>query len=223
MLALSFGGAVLAACRPANRPGPLRNPSFTKCGAPVLATIEQIIGTNTSDCTPPGAALPDWADMQNYQSPPFWNGTVPGDFRTNYGSVEHSDKNCSDCPCTGVNGRPIFVQVNGVVLTDPTPADDGDTTFNIHTPGTDAVDLFMHEIHCEISQSWKAAGLLPTRAMPSFDAAAMAEQYAGRLIDVQGLVFADLSKVLNRGLCGGHSNSVWEIHPVTAWRLHPGT
>jgi hypothetical protein len=119
-----------------------------------------------------------------------------------------------------VSGRPIFVRVNGVVLSEAELAGDGDTGFKIRTPGSDTTD-FMHEMHCEISQSWKEAGMLTTAAMPTFDPTEMAGQYAGKLIDVQGLVFADLSKVPNVGLCAGHSNSVWEIHPVTAWRLSP--
>jgi hypothetical protein len=226
LLGATAAGAVLSGCRAAAPPatgGPSGswNP-FVRCGRPIVATIEQIIGTNQSDCSPPGAALPDWADMGRYQSAPFWNGTVPGDFRTNYGTVNDSDKDCLTCPCVGVHGRPIFVQVNGVVLTNPLLSDDGDTSFKVHTPGVMG-NVFMHEIGCEISQSWKAASRLPSSAVPTYDATEMLDQYANELVDVQGLVFADLSKFVNEPPCTRHSNSVWEIHPVTGWRLHlPG-
>jgi hypothetical protein len=134
--------------------------------------------------------------------------------------VNDSDKNCNECPCTGVHGRPIFVQLEGVVLSVPDLADDGDTTFDVRTLGT-AENPFMHQIHCEISQQWKESKKLPLQAMPTYDASEMLK-YVGKQVDVQGLVFADLSKVLaDGGLCSGeHSNSVWEIHPVTAWRPH---
>jgi hypothetical protein len=225
LVGATFVGAILSGCTSASRRVPTGtegatgswNP-FVRCGHPIVATIEQVIGTNQSDCSPPGAALPDWADMSRYQSAPFWNGPVPGDFRTNYGTIRDSGKNCLDCPCVGVHGRPIFVQINGVVLTDPELADDGDTTFNIHTPAMNG-NVFMHQIHCEISQSWKAANRLPSSAMSTSDPSEML-RHLGELIDVQGLVFADLSKAVNEGVCSGHSNSVWELHPLTAWRLH---
>jgi len=223
LLGVAICGQVLSACtssRPQGAPARLVSwNSFVACSGPIRATIEQIIGTNENRCSPPGAAVPDWADMSNYQPPPYWNGTVPGDFRTNYGNVSDSDKNCNECPCTGVHGRPIFVQIDGVVLSQPDLADDGDTTFDVRTLGS-AGNPFMHQIHCEISQQWKESHKLPTAAMPTYDASEMT-RYVGEQVDVQGLVFADLSKVTaDGGICSGHSNSVWEIHPVTAWRPH---
>ena len=220
LIGLTAGAAILADCSAFGHPTEHLeswNP-FVRCGRPIVTTIEQIIGTNTSDCSQPGAALPDWADMHRYQSAPFWNGTVPGDFRTNYGTEQTSDKDCLDCPCIGVHGKPIFVEVDGVVLTDVELADDGDTTFNVHTPGITG-NVYLHQIHCEISSSWKDAGHLPEAAMPTSDPDEMARS-VGRQIDVQGLVFADLSKPVEQDLCTGHANSVWELHPLTAWRLH---
>ncbi len=223
LLGATVAGAVLCDCKASAPPATggstgSWNP-FVPCGRPIIVSIEQIIGTNQTDCSPPGAALPDWADMDRYQSAPFWNGMVPGDFRTNYGSVNDSDKDCLNCPCVGVHGRPIFVQVDGVMVTDPVLSDDGDTSFKVSTPGVMG-NVFMHQIGCEISHSWKTAGRLPSSAMPTYDATEMLHQYVGELVDVQGLVFADLSKFVNEPPCTRHSNSVWEIHPVTGWRLH---
>ncbi len=217
---MAAGGGVAALIRAPGAATPTSwNPHFTGCGAPIVTMIEQVIGTVANSCSPPGAAVPDWADMNKLQPPPYWNGAF-GDFRTNYGSVNTTAKSCLEgCPCVGVHGHRIFVEIDGVVLNNAAAADDGDTGFNVQTRDTPPGD-FMHQIHCEISSSWKKAGWLPTAAMPSYDATVMKNDYAGTLIDVQGLVFADLSKVPNKGVCSSHLHSVWEIHPVTAWRPH---
>src|SRR5207245_940767 len=74
-------------------------------------------------------------------------------------------------------------------------------------------------IHSEIDHDWKAAGYCG--AGTTCDPSTLASQtsYASTKIDVQGFVYWDPGHLS----AGYHNYNGWEIHPLTAWRLHQST
>ena len=129
-----------------------------------------------------------------------------------------------------------YTQINGGSLFPPnlTPTGDetsttwGDTTVNLQTNGlpypvgatcspTDNRTC-LHVIHNEIDRDWKASG----RAGPANNCDWLAFlnlppiTFQNKPIDVQGFVYWDDQHVTEQY----HSFSGWEIHPLTAWRLH---
>jgi hypothetical protein len=120
-----------------------------------------------------------------------------------------------------------FVELDGIRL-EPTnrkpwgSGSDGDATTNASDPNRPGISsLYMKSIHLEISRNWGAIELPDGRIRGPF-----LEPYrqqtvwppAGSLVDVQGFVRWDAGHTDEEG----HSCSGWEIHPVSAWRLHRG-
>ncbi|MCL4437369.1 MAG: hypothetical protein M1503_05185 [Thaumarchaeota archaeon] len=98
-----------------------------------------------------------------------------------------------------------------------------DSTFNIYDPTVSSgscsspTDSNCYaRIHLEIDSNWKAAGYCGSGT--ACDNAALASKTSSysTLIDVQGFIFWDPGHELDQW----HSFSGWELHPLTAWRVH---
>jgi len=123
------------------------------------------------------------------------------------------DKRSTSPPCT-VNGNATFVEIHGVqmltltyVVEDCAQYPNGnfcDTTFNFQDPKCASPDLYLCQMHMEIDQAWKSAGI-----------ASQNPPVTNQLFDIQGFVYWDNDHVNN----SWHSFSGWEIHPISAWRF----
>ncbi len=127
------------------------------------------------------------------------------------------NKRSTSPPCT-VNGNTTFVEIHGIqMLTTTYTIEDCaqypngnfcDTTFNARDPKCTNSDVYLCQMHMEIDQAWKSAGIAPQNP-----------PVTTQLLDVQGFVFWD-DRHLNNSW---HSFSGWEIHPISAWRLSNST
>src|SRR5256712_3135338 len=126
------------------------------------------------------------------------------------------DKRSTSPPCI-VNGNATFVEIHGVMFPSSYTVEDCatypngnfcDTTFNVQDPNCTNSDVYLCMIHLEIDQAWKSAGVAPQTPPVS-----------SQLFDIQGFVYWDPN---NNGHFADqwHSYSGWEIHALTAWRVH---
>src|SRR3989454_1034843 len=126
------------------------------------------------------------------------------------------DKRSTSPPCI-VNGNATFVEIHGVMFPSSYTVEDCatypngnfcDTTFNVQDPNCTNSDIYLCMIHLEIDQAWKSAGVAPQTPPVS-----------SQLFDIQGFVYWDPN---NNGHFADqwHSYSGWEIHALTAWRVH---
>ena len=204
--------------------------------APIVVTVEQILGSQTNSlggATENGSIFnpgitssygPDntkrWLTPSS-TTPPGW--VPPG----------------PPCTITNAQGQVVsaFVQINGVERSYPgdfnwnqafVPINGGanytnglqsDTAFNVVTPGyslctsTNTTNC-MHMIHVQIDRDWKGAGYCgPSTFCDNSTLLADTVPYM-TLIDVQGFVFWNPNDLDDNA----HGFSGWELHPLTAWR-----
>lgn len=102
----------------------------------------------------------------------------------------------------------------------------GDTTFTIYDPSTvpdgtgtcttPSDPTCYGRMHIEIDRDWKAAGYCGTGT--ACDENKLFDQTSSysTVIDVQGFVYWDPEHISEQF----HNFNGWELHPVTAWRLH---
>lgn len=178
---------------------------------PVRATIAEIVGTTVS------------ALGGTTRSGGWYTGVSLADRRqwVNTKVVRGVDQKRLVPPPAMVAGVPVFVEVDNVeavAMTDNggVPGTDQDTSANVCMVGQPRSNLTC--IHIEIDGRWKARGWAPPDVPLHVP------------IDVQGYVYWDTphesegdpmdSAPSNYIL--GHYETGWEIHPVSAWRLHHG-
>ena len=205
--------------------------------APIVVTVEQILGSQTNSlggATENGSIFnpgitssygPDntkrWLTPSS-TTPPGW--VPPG----------------PPCTITNAQGQVVsaFVQINGVERSYPgdfnwnqafVPLNGGanytnglqsDTAFNVLTPGyslctsTNTTNC-MHMIHVQIDRDWKGAGYCgPSTFCDNSTLLAETAPYM-TLIDVQGFVFWNPNDLDDNA----HGFTGWELHPLTAWRI----
>jgi hypothetical protein len=124
----------------------------------------------------------------------------------------------STAPSCTVNGNTTFVEIHGIQMLTTTFAIEDcaqypngnfcDTTFNARDPKCTNSDTYLCQMHMEIDQAWKSAGIAPQNP-----------PVTTQLLDVQGFVFWDDGHLNN----SWHSFSGWEIHPISAWRFSNST
>ncbi len=152
-------------------------------------------------------------------------------------------------PCTIKNNEGktigVFVQINGVkrekiVNEDynyrfnkingggimPQGLSQSDSTFNVYDPeivpdngnacSTPEDPTCYGIIHLEIDHDWKGAGYCGKGTICDNEKLEAQTEHHSTLIDVQGFVYWDPNHVTEHW----HSFSGWELHPLTAWRLH---
>ena len=122
------------------------------------------------------------------------------------------NKRATSPPCT-VNGNTTFVEVRGVqmltltnVVEDCAQYPNGnfcDTTSNFKDPKCASSDVYLCQMHMEIDQAWKSAGIAPQNP-----------PVTTQLFDIQGFVYWDDGHINDTW----HSYTGWEIHPISAWR-----
>jgi len=122
------------------------------------------------------------------------------------------NKRATSPPCT-VNGNTTFVEVHGVqmltltnVVEDCAQYPNGnfcDTTSNFKDPKCASSDVYLCQMHMEIDQAWKSAGIAPQNP-----------PVTTQLFDIQGFVYWDDGHINDTW----HSYTGWEIHPISAWR-----
>jgi hypothetical protein len=169
---------------------------------PVITTIPFIIGNQVGSC---GGASEEGGGFPNYLD--GTEGLTPG----------------QPIP-SEIPSDMAFVQVNGVRLESTNRklwgVGDGDATTNSSDPDrTDISNIFMKGIHLELSRRWGTIRLSDGTIQGPF-----LDPYPGQtvwpapgtLVDVQGFVRWDALHDTSTG----HYCSGWEIHPVSAWRLH---
>jgi hypothetical protein len=169
---------------------------------PVITTIPFIIGSQVGSC---GGANEAGGGFPNHLK--GTEGSVPG----------------QPIP-SEIPSSIAFVQVNGVRLESTGRklwgAGDGDATTNASDPGrADIGNIYMKGIHLEVSRQWGPIRLADGSIRGPFLKPYPAQTVwppAGTLVDVQGFVRWDALHTLSTF----HYCSGWEIHPVSAWRLH---
>lgn len=127
------------------------------------------------------------------------------------------NKRSTSPPCT-LNGNTTFVEIHGLqMLTTTYTIEDCaqypngnfcDTTFNAQDPKCVNSDVYLCQMHMEVDQAWKSAGVAPQNP-----------PVTTQLLDIQGFVFWDDGHLNN----SWHSFSGWEIHPISAWRFSNST
>src|SRR6266487_1553501 len=127
------------------------------------------------------------------------------------------NKRSTSPPCT-VNGNTTFVEVNRVqmltltnVFEDCAQYPNGnfcDTTSNFKDPKCTSSDVNLCQMHMEIDQAWKSAGIAPQNP-----------PVTTQLFDIQGFVYWDDGHLND----SWHSYTGWEIHPISAWRFSSST
>jgi hypothetical protein len=175
------------------------NPYVTR--TPVLATVEHVIGSQAASC---GGASEAGGGFPNHLK--GTEGATPGQPLP------------SEIPANAA-----FVEIDGLRIEStgrkPWGSGDGDATTNATDPTrSDISSTYMKGIHLEVSRYWG------TRSTPSGIAGPFLSPYPGQtvwpapgtLVDVQGFVRWDALHVLSTS----HYCSGWELHPVSAWRLH---
>src|SRR5712691_2556376 len=148
-------------------------------------------------------------------------------------------------PCTITNSHgtvAVFVEIDGILRPSITNEDCAgnydtvnggssnggsycDSTFNLYdravvpnysTSCTSSTDPTCYgRIHSEIDHDWKAATYCGSSTTCD-DGALGSQTTTSTLLDVQGFIFWDPGN-LNQAW---HSFNGWEIHPLTAWRVH---
>src|SRR3989442_4238755 len=204
---------------------------------PVLVTIEQIIGnqssplggaTQSGSMFNPGTTSPYGPDntkrwlSPTSSTPPGWkspgqpctftnaNGQVVSAF-VQINNVQRGYRNEEDWNNT-------FMPVNGGAKYPNGPQ--SDSTFNIFPPGYGMCNSTnttgcMHNIHVEIDHDWKGASYCgPYTACDNNTLVGQTTAFLTGL-DVQGFVFWDPDH-LNESI---HNFSGWELHPLTAWKV----
>jgi hypothetical protein len=202
----------LAACsHTAKARAPLAswNPHVT--ALPVRASTADILGTATGGTYGGATRAGGWhggvslADQRRYVNRKVVAGSV--------------DQRRLVPPPSSVAGVPVFVEVDNVQIVwqyDNGAVDgtDHDTSGNACAIGVPRSNLTC--LHIEIDGTWKAAGWAP----PDFP--------LNKPIDVQGYLYWDVphpeegvpEDSTPSGFVRGHYATGWEIHPVSAWRLH---
>ena len=140
--------------------------------------------------------------------------------------------------CNDYNNTNSFDPINGG---GPMGGKYCDTTFNVYDPSivsnptlcsnsTVPVPACYGIIHVEIDHDWKAAGYCPSTSKGwSCNANLLnSSTTTSTLLDIQGFVYWDTNHTSNGvqdcAMCQPqHSFSGWEIHPLTAWRIHQST
>lgn len=202
----------LVACGPTSTArAPLTSWNQHVTARPVQAHLAEILGTATRGPYGGATRAGGWrggvslADHRRYIDRKIVTGSV--------------DQRRLVPPPSSVDGVPVFVEVddvevvwqydNGAVV-----GTDHDTSGNACVVGVPRSNLTC--IHIEIDGSWKAAGWAP----PGFP--------LNKPIDVQGYIYWDVPHVEDgvpqdsalSAFVLGHYGTGWEIHPVSAWRLH---
>jgi hypothetical protein len=204
---------LLAACggSTSTADSPLKSWNRHVTARPVVASVAEILGTATGGPHGGATRAGGWrggvslADHRRYID----RKVVPG-------SV---DQRRMVPPPSNVDGKPVFVEVDNVEIVwqydNGAVADtDHDTSGNACVAGVPRSNLTC--IHIEIDGSWKAAGWAPT------------DFPLNKHIDVQGYIYWDVPHVEEgvpqdsapSAFVLGHYGTGWEIHPVSAWRLH---
>lgn len=171
----------------------------------VLTTVEEVLGSEVGSC---GGATEEGGGFPNHLTGS--EGEVAG----------------QPIP-SEIPAAMAFVQIDGLQLTSTNrkpwaTGSDGDATTNAIDPRRrDITNPYMKSIHLELSRQWGTIEL-PSGTIrgPFLDPYPQQTVWPepGTLVDVQGFVRWDALHVASRGhLCSG-----WEIHPVSAWRLHRG-
>ena len=200
----------LAGCGGANatHAGPV---SWNKhvAASPVPTTLAQILGSQTN--APGGATrVGGWGGGMSLADRRHWIGTRV---------VSGTDQKRLVPPPAWVGPVPVFVQVDNLEIVwisdnGRVPGTDHDTSGNACMVGRPRSNLTC--IHIEIDGQWKARGWAP----PDFPMRTP--------IDIQGYIYWDiphssegvpLDSAPSRYILG-HYETGWEIHPVSAWRVH---
>jgi hypothetical protein len=203
--------AVLSGCGGVPGADPSQAMSWNKhvTARPVYATIPEILGTTVDALG--GATL----------SGGWYSGVSLADQRqwVNKKVVSGADQRRLVPPPAAWEGVPVFVEVDDVeavwmVDNGGVPGTDQDTSANVCMVGQPRSNLTC--IHIEIDGRWKARGWAP----PDFPMRVP--------IDVQGYVYwdnpheseGDPENSAPSNYILGHYETGWEVHPVSAWRLH---
>jgi hypothetical protein len=169
----------------------------------VLTSIERVIGNQVGTC---GGGT--------------WEG---GGFANHLNGSEGADAG-QPIP-TEIAPSTAFVELDGIRLEGSNrqawgAGDDGDATTNASDPGRpDIKSIYMKGIHLELSRQWGTIELPSGKIRGPFLHPYRRQTVwpsPGTLVDVQGFVRWDHAHVEE----AGHYCSGWEIHPVSAWRLH---
>jgi len=189
--------------------------------SPTVTTVETIVGNVgvLRNSTNPNSVGPDYNGGGFRLDGPLPRGSNP--------SIWPFSKRNLQPPCS-VDGIPTFVEVHSVqVLSTPQPGiasydcttrfdssngggpfpngRDCDYVFNTGNASiTTCPDCNFHRIYSEIDHDWNASGVAPTPPPQA------------QMLDVQGFVFWDPENLNSTQ----HSFTGWEIHPITAWRIH---
>jgi len=213
VVAVMAVAAVLSGCGGVPSAEPSQAISWNKhvTARPVYATIPEILGT-TVDAL--GGAT---------RSGGWYSGVSLADQRqwVNKKVVSGADQRRLVPPPATWQGVPVFVEVDDVeavwmVDNGGVPGTDQDTSANVCMVGQPRSNLTC--IHIEIDGRWKARGWAP----PDFPMRVP--------IDIQGYVYwdnpheseGDPEDSAPSNYILGHYETGWEVHPVSAWRLHRG-
>jgi hypothetical protein len=204
---------------------------------PVLVTVEQIVGNQTS---PLGGATQQGSVFNPGITSPYGPENTKRWLTPSSSTLPGWISPGPPCTFTNANGQVVsaFVQINGVqrgfraeedwnstfqTTNGGTPYPNGpqsDSTFNILTPGygpctSTNTTSCTHTLHSEIDHDWKGASYCGP--FTTCDNSTLVAQTAAfkSLIDVQGFVFWDPDHLTE----AAHSFSGWELHPLTAWRI----
>src|SRR5438093_1580465 len=189
--------------------------------SPTVTTVETIVGNVVvlRNSTNPNSVGPDYNGGGFRLDGPLPRGSSP--------SIWPFSKRNLQPPCS-VDGIPTFVEVHSVqVLSTPQPGiasydcttrfdssngggpfpngRDCDYVFNTGNASiTTCPDCNFHRIYSEIDHDWNASGVAPTPPPQA------------QMLDVQGFVFWEPTNLNSTQ----HAFTGWEIHPITAWRIH---
>jgi hypothetical protein len=154
---------------------------------------------------------------------------VNEDFTTCYANVNFPGTSCIQIDPNPYgesdpdpSGRAFPTNPNAAVEAAPSPNAFGDMTLTISNPAYWAngnqPTPGIHRMHVEIDRGWQAYAV--DTQDPSWDAVnghvTLRNLAYGTLIDLQGFVYWDPAHLTE----AFHNYSGFELHPVTAWRLH---
>ena len=169
----------------------------------VLASIERVIGNQVGTC---GGATEEGGGFPNHLNGS--EGAAPG----------------QPLP-TEIPASTAFVELDGIRLEGSNRQAwgggiDGDATTNASDPRrADIKSTDMKGIHLELSRYWGTVKLPSGKIRRPFLHPYPQQTVwppPGTLVDVQGFIRWDRDHTEE----AGHYCSGWEIHPVSAWRLH---
>ena len=142
--------------------------------------------------------------------------------------IKRSDIKTGDC--NDYNNTKSYDPINGE---GPMGGTYCDSVFNVYDPSIvqnyttacqSSSDTTCYGIiHVEIDHDWKAAGYCPKNSIGwSCNANLLnSSTTTSTLLDIQGFVYWDSNHTNACAECvQQHSFSGWEIHPLTAWRIH---